>query len=74
MTTLSILEITTKISLIFCETIGSALKGVFRDRVMPQDNSHHQENIVVQEAINEKFIEIDLADNRNVLTILSGTA
>ena len=40
---------------------------------MLQDEAHHQENIVVQEA-NEKFVEIDLADNRNVLTILLGTA
>ena len=36
---------------------------------MLQDEAHHQENIVLQEA-NENFIEIDLADNRNVLTIL----
>ena len=48
----SILEISTKItSKIFCETIVSALSGVFHDRVMPQDEAHHQENIVVQEAI-----------------------
>ena len=40
---------------------------------MLQDEAHHQENIVVQEA-NEKFVEIGLADNRNVLTILWGTA
>ena len=47
----------------------SFLYRVFRDRVMLQDEAHHQENVVVQEA-NKKFIEIDLADNRNVLTIL----
>ena len=41
----------------------------FRDRVMLQAEAHHQEKIVVQEA-DEKFIEIDLADNRHVLTIL----
>ena len=45
MATGSILEITTKItsqitSQIFCETLVSALKGVFRDKVMPQDEAH----------------------------------
>ena len=70
MDTGSILEITIKItSQIFCETIASALGGVFRDRIMLQDEAHHQENIVVQEA-NEKFIGVDFADNRNVWTIL----
>ena len=52
MATGSILEITTKItSQMFCETIVSAHRRVFRDRVIPQDEAHHQENIVVQEAI-----------------------
>ena len=36
---------------------------------MLQDEARYQENIVMQEA-NEKFVEIDLADNCNVLTIL----
>ena len=40
---------------------------------MPQDKVHYRKNIVVQEAIWQKFIEIDLADNRNILTILWGT-
>ena len=51
MATGSILEITTKMtSQIFCDTIVSA-RRVFRDRIMPQDEAHHQENIVLQEAI-----------------------
>ena len=42
MATGSTLEITTKItsqitSQIFCETLVSALRGVFRDKVMPHD-------------------------------------
>ena len=46
MATGSILEITTKItSQIFCDKIVSALRGVFSDRVMPQDEAHHQENM-----------------------------
>ena len=70
MATGSILEITTKItSQIFCETLVSALKGVFRDKVMPQDGAH-QSKRKVERKVNEKFIEIDLGDNRNVLTIL----
>ena len=73
MATGSTLEITTKItSQIICETIVS-VQGFPWQGVMLQDEAHHQENIVVQEA-NENFIEIDLADNRNVLTILWGTA
>ena len=61
MATGSIFEIATKItSHIFCEAIVSALKRVFVDRVMLQDEAHHQQNIIVQEA-NKKFIEIDLA-------------
>ena len=52
MATGSIFEITTKItSQIFCETTVSVLRGVFRDRVMSQDEAFHQENFVVQEAI-----------------------
>ena len=52
MATGSILEITTKIiSWIFCDTIVSALSGVFRDRVMPQDEARYEENIFVQQAI-----------------------
>ena len=67
MATESILEITTNItSQIICDTIVSALRGVFVDRVMPQDKAHNQENIVVQEFI-EKFIEIDLDDDSNVV-------
>ena len=54
MATGSILEITTKItSQTLCETIVSALRGVFVT-VMPQDEARHhmyEENIVVQEAI-----------------------
>ena len=66
MATGSILEIATKItsqitSQVFCETLVSALRGVFRDRVMPQDEAQH---------VNEKFIEIDLSDNCKILTIL----
>ena len=67
MATESILEITTNItSQIICDTIVSALRGVFVDRVMPQDKAHNRENIVVQEFI-EKFIEIDLDDDSNVV-------
>ena len=52
MDTGSVLEIITKInSQIFCHTIVFALRGVFVDRVMPQDEAHHQENIVMQEAV-----------------------
>ena len=41
MATGSILEIITKItSQIFCETLVSAFRGVFRDKVMPQDEAH----------------------------------
>ena len=70
MATGSILEITIKItSQIFCETLVSALKGVFRDKVMPQDRAH-QSKRKVERKVNEKLIEIDLGDNRNVLTIL----
>ena len=60
MATGSILEIATKItSQIFCETIVSALS---------------KRILMCKRLSNEKFIEVDPADNRNVLTILWGTA
>ena len=38
---------------------------VFRDRVVPQDEAHQSKR-----KVNEKFIKIELGDNRNVFTIL----
>ena len=71
MATGSILEIITQIiSQIFFDTIVSALRGVFRGRVMSQAKAHHQDIIDVERLSKEKFIELDLANDCNVLTVL----
>ena len=63
----SILGITTKItSQIFCKAVVSALRGVLRDGVMPQD----KRLLLCKRLSKEKLIKIDLADNRNVLISL----
>ena len=72
MATGSILEINTKItSQIFCETIVSALRGIFMTEQCQRIKHAIKRVLMWKRLSNEKVIEIDLlADDRNVSTIL----